>query len=206
MKKWSFENFCSVKAEIKWLRSQLECARDAARLQGTSLQIIELEKQLHEVFEKEEIMYRQRSRQDWLKAGDKNMKYFHNRASHWRRKNTVQALRREDGSLCTKNEEMGSLAQAFYHNLYTSEGLDGGDQVLDLINELVTNEMNTTLTVGFTDKEISEALFHMGPTKSPGPDGLPALYQRHWSFLKPMVCQAVRDFLAGKECPASRLQ
>jgi hypothetical protein len=79
------------------------------------------------------------------------------------------------------------LAQAFYHNLYTSEGSDGGDDVL----------------AGVTDKEISEALFQMGPTKLPGPDGLPALfYQRHRSFLKPMVCQAVRDFLAGKECPA----
>jgi hypothetical protein len=203
MKKWSFETFGSVKAEIKRLRSQLEYARDAARLQGTSPQITELEKQLHEVYEKEEIMYRQRSRQDWLKAGDKNTKYFHNRASHRRRKNTVRGLRREDGSLCTTNEEMGSLARAFYHSLYTSEGSDGGDQVLELIHGLVTNEMNTSLTAGFTDKEITEALFQMGSTKSPGPDGLPALfYQRHWSFLKPMVYQAVRDFLAGKECPA----
>jgi hypothetical protein len=50
MKKWSFETFGSVKAEIKRLKSQLECARFAARVQGTSPQIAEFEKQLHNGF------------------------------------------------------------------------------------------------------------------------------------------------------------
>ena len=72
-----------------------------------------IEQQLHVTYEKEEVMHRQRSRQEWLKAGDRNTRFFQNRASHRRRKNTVRKLRREDGSWCDTNEGMCDIALAF---------------------------------------------------------------------------------------------
>jgi hypothetical protein len=114
IKQWSFETFGSVRAEIKLLRAKLEAARTDAMTNGTSLEVRELESKLHAVYEKEEIMYKQRSRQDWLKAGDKNTKYFQNRATHRRRKNMIKGLRRVDGSWCDTTEGMQSLASSFF--------------------------------------------------------------------------------------------
>jgi hypothetical protein len=94
------------------------------------------------------------------------------------------------------------MAQAFYQDLYTSEGSVDRDAILNLVAHAVSDDMNSTLLAPFSDKEIEEALFQMGPTKAPGPDGLPALFfQRHWSFLKEHVCRSVKEFLAGGDLP-----
>jgi hypothetical protein len=62
--------------------------------------------------------------------------------------------------------------------------------------------MNSNLTKPYTDEEIKAALFQMGPTKAPGPDGFPALFnQNHWSFLKDDICSVVRGFLMGEDIP-----
>jgi hypothetical protein len=74
--------------------------------------------------------------------------------------------------------------------------------VLDAIPSKVTPEMNADLCKEYTNEEIEAALFQMGPTKAPGPDGFPTLfYQTHWEFFKEEICAAVRSFLCGGEIP-----
>lgn len=40
--------------------------------------------------------------------------------------------------------------------------------IVDFMNERVTNEMNESLLKDFSEKEVSGALFQIGPLKAPG--------------------------------------
>jgi hypothetical protein len=162
----------------------------------------EIERRLCDRFECEEIMARQRSRIDWLKEGDRNTSFFHDRATARKRANKFSSLSREDGSKCESPEEIKGMVKVFYENFFSSEPCDSVDAVLDSIPAKVTEDTNGDLCKPYSDEEIETALFQMGPTKAPGPDGFPAMfYQTHWDFFKSEICNAVRGFLCGGDIP-----
>jgi hypothetical protein len=62
--------------------------------------------------------------------------------------------------------------------------------------------MNDDLCKDFTDEEISDALFQIGPLKAPGVDGFPArFYQRNWATLKEEVINGVKLFFLTGHMP-----
>lgn len=147
-------------------------------------------------------MARQRSRVEWLREGVRNTSFFHARVSRRQKANKIASLRWADGSKCEVQIEIKGMVQNFYENLFTSETCTSVDAVLDAIPSKVSSNMNEDLCKRYTHEEIGAALFQMGPTKAPGPDGFPALfYQTHWEFFKEEICTAVRAFLSGGEVP-----
>ena len=44
------------------------------------------------------------------------------------------------------------------------------------MDQCITEDMNDELCKAFSEEEVSNALFQIGPLKAPGPDGLPARF------------------------------
>ena len=60
----------------------------------------------------------------------------------------------------------------------------------------ITSDMNKSLLHPVTSAEIQDALFQMLPTKSPGPDGINALfYQKFWHIIGNDASVAIFEFL-----------
>lgn len=94
------------------------------------------------------------------------------------------------------------MTVGFFKNLYTEDDLVEPNMLLELMNRRVTDGMNQMLTRPFSDEEISDALFRIGPLKAPGPGGFPArFFQRNWASLKNDVIKAVRDFFESGKMP-----
>lgn len=56
----------------------------------------------------------------------------------------------------------------------------------------VMEEMNALLCKEFTEQEVSDTLFQIGPLKAPGPDGILSMFfQQNWATLKKEVLAVV---------------
>jgi hypothetical protein len=158
---------------------------------------------LSEVLAREEEMEKQRSRVDWLNSGDRNTGFFHAKARQRTRINKITALKRQDGSVCTNQWELESLAAEFYHHLFSAQEQSRPEEVVSFVPRKVTDFQNEFLSSPFIEREIKTALFMMKPNKAPGPDGFTAgFYQKHWNLLGNVICQAILNFLNGGEMPS----
>jgi hypothetical protein len=99
-------------------------------------------------------------------------------------------------------QEIGDMATDFFQRLYTREDSVDPSALLDLFSPLVDADMNEKLCAAFSDKEISDALFQIGPLKAPGPDRFPARFlQRNWDLLREDIIKAVQAFFSSGVLP-----
>jgi hypothetical protein len=97
---------------------------------------------------------------------------------------------------------MIGMVNDYFKTLYDKDDNVNPQVVSSLFEACITSDMNDELCKPFTDEEIGNALFQIGPLKAPGPDGFPArFFQRNWGVLKEDVINAVKRFFEEGRMP-----
>ena len=117
--RWNRETFGSVRKEIKHLNSELHRLRGEPARVGPTHAELKISERLVELYHREEMMWRQRSRIEWLASGDKNTRFFHMRASQRRKKNMIKALSNSLGAMIDDKVALKDMVSAFYKDLYS---------------------------------------------------------------------------------------
>ena len=76
-----------------------------------------LQEQWEELCSREEMYWRQKSRELWLQDGDRNTKFFHNSAKQKRTNNTNFHIKDASGTLLTNENLIRSEGVNFFKNL-----------------------------------------------------------------------------------------
>ena len=116
--------------------------------------MVRLKKELNILYDKEEKMWHQRSRVQWLQHGDQNTKFFHGTATQRKRKNFIKGLRDGNGDWQEDEGVFSALLTDFYTHLFTSSNPRDFDRVLDGVEAVVTETMSADLMRPFTSEEV----------------------------------------------------
>ncbi|KAL8140802.1 LOW QUALITY PROTEIN: hypothetical protein V2J09_006823 [Rumex salicifolius] len=163
---WNKHSFGNITERKNKLIDELE----DAQLQS------EMETMLHQ----EEILWLQKSRETWLKEGDKNTSFFHASTIIRRKRNKIEAIPNDNGDWVESKDGIKAITTSFFRNHYTLPLEDLNPISIPhgcfpIIHESIWN----SITTPFRDEEILHALCQMGTLKAPGLDGYqPIFFQK----------------------------
>ena len=150
--------------------------------------MLKLEKKIQQeldiVLNQEELLWFQKSREEWITSGDKNTRYYHASTLAKRNRNRIDSLRLPSREWVSDPTTLENLVTDYYKMLFIEEVSDLPDRDIPGGFPTLIEEELSMLSKPVTNEEIQQAMFNMAPFKSSGVDGLHAgFYQNLWSVV-----------------------
>ncbi|KAK9928069.1 hypothetical protein M0R45_025223 [Rubus argutus] len=194
--KWSQSRFSGNRNMIKDLMEELNS--DLILSQLNCCRREEINKELSALWGMDEKIWLQKSRINWLKAGDKNTKFFHLTTLHRQQRNRILKIANDNGHWIVGEQAIRLEFESHFQKVFECSRPRNWGDTLTAIIPVVTREMNLNLTAPFSLEEVKLATFQMVALKAPGPDGFPGLfYHKYWEVVNSLVFETSKDFSDG---------
>jgi len=201
IKEWNRTVFGDIFKEKTLIEDKLEQIHREWAAGKNSEESIEQEKTLtqqwHSRCRQEEILWRQKSRIQWLKEGEQNTIFFHRSALDYRSSNKILEMRNGNGESVKNHHDISELLSAHFSSIAQEPQINRGEAIRELLKaipKVVTSEQNWALSREITLEEVEEAVRSVPNDKAPGPDGFTInFYKACWNIVKQDVWDVVED-------------
>ena len=197
LKTWNREVFGKVEAQKKDALLRVSFWDELEKERGLGLEEAEERAKAKDDFNSwalmEETSWRQKSRETWLKGGDRNTGFFHRMANAHRRRNCLNSISINGRKFDKEAEIKEGLVNAF-QNLLSAPG-GWRPSLPDLALNEIGNEEAARLEEIYSEEEIWAAISGLNSEKASGPDGFPlAFWSFSWDFVKNEVLGFFKEF------------
>lgn len=145
----------------------------------------------------QEEYWREKSRINCHKLGDRNTAFFHKVTAIRNASNQMLILKVGD-EILDKQKDIEQHVLQFYASLFATENNCIPNELIDAsIPSLVSAEDNTMLTNLPSQEEVRNTVFSMNSNGAPGPDGFGGtFYQKYWHIIEHDVYNPVSNFFS----------
>lgn len=172
---WSRNTFRNHKRLIATKLNQLKILQES-NVGDDNRKINNLKREVDSLLKDEDMKWKQRAKQQWLKDGDRNTSFFHKCASQRRRNNSIKEITDENGRSANTPEEVGQVFQSFFQHLFTSSELESIEACIQHLKTPIIEIMNAYLTKEIERAGVEKTIFSMKGLGSLGLDGFPTIF------------------------------
>ncbi|KAJ7972899.1 reverse transcriptase [Quillaja saponaria] len=113
----------------------------------------------------------------------------------WRQKSRVQWLEQEQRNWISRQEDIGQASVDHFSDIFMTSNPIFPADLNNLFSPCISEEDNAFLCAIPDEEEIRSTIFSMNSNKAPGPDGLSALFYKHyWPIIHLEVVKGVQHF------------
>ncbi|KAJ1418141.1 Zinc knuckle CX2CX4HX4C [Sesbania bispinosa] len=133
LESWGSRKFGDIPKRIRKSQKKLEHLMTVSHEPGKVEAIREEERNLEALLSQEEKWWAQRSRALWLKEGDKNTRFFHNKASQRKKTNWVDDIKDDNGVEYSEESDIARVMTDFFLNLFSTSFPRHDPEVLEVV-------------------------------------------------------------------------
>jgi len=201
LKEWNKNHFGNIFQEKARLERRLEEIQQKGMQEGFSEGLLKEEEAiLNSIAQREtqeEIFWKEKSRNRWLREGERNTKFFHRATIQHRNQNRILSLKNEEGQILEDHQEIEGELRNYFQEVLSDPGEDRDEairQITQHIPQLISPAVNKILMRTVELREVEEAVKQMAEGTAPGPDGFTVtFFHKFWDMLKEEVLHLVES-------------